>query len=241
MTQQSVFSYNIFSLGDGTHQKKQQADTARGMIPIEKNIIVVDENGTVFESTWLKRANGLVKKGRARWLDERTICLACPPEQMEDNEMENMKQAETVAERVDDTESAKQPDNKLGNLTIEGLLDRMDAIRKEMLFMNELLSTMENITNQGGEDDAGHIAEATSQAFIARETTCQQQLRFLEKIYNDHFSAPSEEAKAARTRMILDNMNEVIPSMDYSDENGGGCIEALKVLKELYNDLLKQT
>ena len=241
MTQQSVFSYNIFSLGDGTHQKKQQADTARGMIPIEKNIIVVDENGTVFESTWLKRANGLVKKGRARWLDERTICLACPPEQMEDNEMENMKQAETVEERVDDTESAKQPDNKLGNLTIEGLLDRMDAIRKEMLFMNELLSTMENITNQGGEDDAGHIAEATSQAFIARETTCQQQLRFLEKIYNDHFSAPSEEAKAARTRMILDNMNEVIPSMDYSDENGGGCIEALKVLKELYSDLLKQT
>ena len=241
MTQQSVFSYNISSLGDGTHQKKQQADTARGMIPIEKNIIVVDENGTVFESTWLKRANGLVKKGRARWLDERTICLACPPEQMEDNRMENMKQAETVEERVDDTESAKQPDNKLGNLTIEGLLDRMDAIRKEMLFMNELLSTMENITNQGGEDDAGHIAEATSQAFIARETTCQQQLRFLEKIYNDHFSAPSEEAKAARTRMILDNMNEVIPSMDYSDENGGGCIEALKVLKELYSDLLKQT
>jgi hypothetical protein len=239
LTQQSVFSYNISSLGDGTHQKKQQADTARGMIPIEKNIIVVDENGTVFESTWLKRANGLVKKGRARWLDEQTICLACPPEPMEDNEMENMKQAETVEERVDDTESAKQPDNKLGNLTIEGLLDRMDAIRKEMLFMNELLSTMENITNQGGEDDAGHIAEATSQAFIARETTCQQQLRFLEKIYNDHFSAPSEEAKTARTRMILDNMNDVIPALDYSDENGNGSIEALKVLKELYSDLLK--
>ena len=111
------------------------------MIPIEKNIIVVDDNGTVFESTWLKRANGLVKKGRARWLDERTICLACPPEQMEDNRMENMKQAETVAERIADTESTKQPDNRLGNLTIEGLLDRMDAIRREMLFMNELLST----------------------------------------------------------------------------------------------------
>jgi hypothetical protein len=108
-----------------------------------------------------------------------------------------------------------------------------------MLFMNELLSTMENITNQGGEDDAGHIAEATSQAFIARETTCQQQLRFLEKIYNDHFSVPSEEAKTARTRMILDNMNDVIPALDYSDENGNGSIEALKVLKELYSDLLK--
>ena len=239
MTKESASPTIFASLGDGTHPKKQQAHTARGMIPIEKNIIVVDENGTVFESTWLKRANGLVKKGRARWLDEQTICLACPPEQMEDNEMENMKQTETVAERIADTESTKQPKSKLGDLTIEGLLDRMDTIRKEMLFMNELLSTMENITNQGGEDDAGHIAEATSQAFIARETTCQQQLRFLEKIYNDHFSAPSEEAKTARTRMILDNMNDVIPALDYSDENGNGSIEALKVLKELYSDLLK--
>ena len=239
MTGHSLFPYNRFSLGDGTHPKKQQADTARGMIPIEKNIIVVDENGTVFESTWLKRANGLVKKGRARWLDERTICLACPPEQMEDNEMENTRQAETVTERIAETEGTKQPDRRQGGLTIEGLLDRMDAIRKEMLFMNELLSTMESIANQGGEDDAGHIAQATSQAFIARETTCQQQLRFLEKIYDDHFSVPSEEAKTARTRMILDSMNDVVPSLDYSDENGSGSVEALKVLKELYSDLLK--
>ena len=31
----------LTGLGDGTHQKKQQAHTAKGMIPIEKNIIVV--------------------------------------------------------------------------------------------------------------------------------------------------------------------------------------------------------
>lgn len=147
--------------------------------------------------------------------------------------MENSKQAETVTEYI--------PEAKImGGLTIEGLLDRMDAVRKEMLFMNELLSTMERITNQGGEDDAGHIAEATSQAFIARETTCQEQLRFLEKIYYDHFSVPSEEAKTARTRMILDSMNNVIPSLDYSGENGSGSVEALRVLKEMYSNLLKQ-
>ncbi len=206
------------------------------MIPIEKNIIVVDENGTVFESTWLKRANGLVKKGRARWLDEQTICLACPPEQMEDNEMETNKQTETVAERSAETANVKQS----CGLTVEGLLDQMDAIRKEMLSMKDLASTMEAIANQGGEDDAGHIAEATSQAFIARETTCQKQLAFLEKVYKDYFSAPSEEMKTARTHMILESMNDVIPSLDYSDENGEGSVEALKVLRELYNDLLKQ-
>lgn len=203
------------------------------MIPIEKNIIVVDENGTVFESTWLKRANGLVKKGRARWLDEKTICLACPPEQMEDNKMENMKQTEAVTEPIAD--SKDKPDG----LTIEGLLDRMDAIRKDMIAMNELLATIEKITNQGGEDGAGLNAVATSEAFSARETTYQQQFRFLEKIYDDHFSVPSEEAKTARMRMILDKMNDIVSALDYSEENGNGSVEALKVLRELYSELLK--
>ena len=37
----------------------------------------------------------------------------------------------------------------------------------------------------------------------------------------------------------INNMNDVIPALDYSDENGNGSIEALKALKELYSDLLK--
>ena len=234
LTKESASPTMLTGLGDGTHQKKQQAHTAKGMIPIEKNIIVVDDTGTVYESTWLKRANGLVKKGRARWLGEKTICLACPPEQMEDNSMENSKQAEMMAEHGTETANT-------GGITLENLLDRMDAVRQEMLSMKELTQTMEAIANQGGEDDAGHIAEATSQAFIARETTCQQQLRFLERIYNDHFSVPSEEAKTARTRMILDKMNDVISSLDYSDENGSDSIEALKLIKELYANALLTT
>ena len=135
-------------------------------------------------------------------------------------------------------ELQREPAPGPGGLTLEGLLDRMDAIRKEMASMNQICATMENIANQGGEDDAGHIADAAAQAFVARETTCQQQLRFLEKIYDDYFSAPSEEAKTARTRMILDSMNDVVPSLDYSDENGGS-VEALKVLKDLYGALLQ--
>lgn len=210
------------------------------MIPIEKNIIVVDEKGAVFESTWLKRANGLVKKGRARWLDEQTICLACPPEQMEDKKMENSGQTEAITAHIEKIKDGMQPNPHLGGLTIEGLLDRMDAIRKEMVYMSQICDTMENITNQGGEDEAGKIAQATSQAFVARETTCQQQLRFLEKIYDDYFSAPSEEAKKTRTRMILDSMNDIFSALDYSEEYGNGNIEALKVLKELYSELLKQ-
>ena len=147
--------------------------------------------------------------------------------------MENRLQTEVITERSTENENAVQ-----GGMTVESLLNRMDAVRQEMLSMKELARTMEAIANQGGEDDAGHIAEATSKAFIARETTCQQQLKFLERIYGDYFSAPSEEEKTARIRMILDKMNDIIPCFDYSDENGSGNIEALKLIKELYANAL---
>ena len=58
------------------------------MTPIEKNIIVVDEQGNEYEATYPKRAKGLVKNGRARFIDENTICLACPPDtELEDKNM----------------------------------------------------------------------------------------------------------------------------------------------------------
>ncbi len=57
------------------------------MIPIEKNVIVVDEQGNILEATYPKRAKGLVKKGRARFIKESMICLACPSDKTEENEM----------------------------------------------------------------------------------------------------------------------------------------------------------
>ena len=84
-------------------------------------------------------------------------------------------------------------------ITLENLLNRMDAIRKEMPNMTELFETMNEITRQAGEDDAGHIADAIGQAFVARETTCQQQLKFLEMIYKEHLSNRAETGKADET------------------------------------------
>lgn len=48
---------------------------ARGMTPIEKNIIVTDVNGKIIGSTFPKRAKGLVKQGRAEYADDQTIRL----------------------------------------------------------------------------------------------------------------------------------------------------------------------
>jgi hypothetical protein len=40
-----------------------------------ENVIVVDEQGNEYRATYPKRAKGLVKNGRARFIDENKICL----------------------------------------------------------------------------------------------------------------------------------------------------------------------
>ena len=60
------------------------------MTPIEKNVRIFDEQGNEYEATYPKRAKGLVKNGRARFVDENKICLACPPDKiLEENNMSN--------------------------------------------------------------------------------------------------------------------------------------------------------
>ncbi len=51
---------------------------------------MVDDQGNEYEATYPKRARGLVKNGRARFVDENKICLACSPKEiLEDEKMED--------------------------------------------------------------------------------------------------------------------------------------------------------
>lgn len=53
---------------------------------MEKNVSVIDETGKFIGTTYPKRARGLVKSGRARYVfcdSMDTICLTCPPEKNE--------------------------------------------------------------------------------------------------------------------------------------------------------------
>lgn len=51
--------------------------------------MVIDEQGNKLESTYPKRAKGLIKNGRAQYVDENTICLVVLPKHkiLEENEM----------------------------------------------------------------------------------------------------------------------------------------------------------
>jgi hypothetical protein len=103
------------------------------MTPIEKNICVIDESGNEYEATYPKRADGLVKKGRARFVDNKTICLnntsvpACPAGI---NEPENKKMDNNIS--LNDNKQ-KQSTN--------------DFVREQINRMMSLLET----TNPDGE------------------------------------------------------------------------------------------
>jgi hypothetical protein len=45
---------------------------------IKKVVIVIDELGNQYESTYPKRDKGLVKTGRARFIGDNKICLVRP-------------------------------------------------------------------------------------------------------------------------------------------------------------------
>lgn len=112
---------------------------AKGTTPIEKNIRVVDAQGNELEATYPKRAKGLVKQGRARFIDENTICLACPPDELtEDKIMEytsNEQGAQITEESITAAaaEAAQQPaEPQTGfpytEITEQAVLELLDRI-----------------------------------------------------------------------------------------------------------------
>ena len=56
--------------------KKIYIKVARGKIPMEKNITVTDKTGKRLGLTYLKRAKGLVKNGRAEFVSENEIIIS---------------------------------------------------------------------------------------------------------------------------------------------------------------------
>lgn len=177
------------------------------MIPIEKNITVVDEQGNEYEATYPKRAKGLVKNGRARFITENKICLACPPNKinfLEDKKMNNdllidnkesigeLEPLETLETAVNETE--QKPTGYIPKLSMEYVLSRIDAILNDTDHIHEAIKAIpeipvmmpnEGMMNYQGDFAGQSKADAISHAVQSRETTNQQLIRLLEKMYDD--------------------------------------------------------
>ncbi len=177
------------------------------MTPIEKNIIVVDEQGREYEATYPKRAKGLVKNGRARFIDENKICLACPTEDL-NFETEDIKMSENVeniekVEKVENIEEVKV-NTSVPTYTVEYILSQIAEIQRQTAYLNEAINKLADIEpadigwagDIGGEGNDINItlppdtsvtakAQALTDIVRCRETTNQQMLRIYEKMFDN--------------------------------------------------------
>ena len=165
----------------------------KGATPIIKNIIVVDEQGKNYGATYPKRAKGLVKNGRARFVDENTICLACPPDiNLEENKM---------------TTNIENTVNTTPVLTAKEIFDQIVVLQNMLPSLSHLTSAVEAIYNGEDEsintDDEDNRNDDTSvfktksvtclvEAFSTREETYRKILGMYEEMYDDLTSGISE-------------------------------------------------
>jgi len=167
------------------------ANDNRGKTPMEKNIAVTDESGKIYGVTYPKRAKGLVKHGRARFIDDNTICLACPPNKkiLEDDEMSENYINETAIPTEEQIKLQPEPAEAPvpGTITAEALLSRIDRIIENTAYIKDAFAILGSIEPVSDHPDYANQSRATALGEIvtAREATNQQTIRLLEKMYDD--------------------------------------------------------
>ena len=198
------------------------------MAPITKNIIVVDEFGNEYTSTYAKRAKGLVKNGRARWLDGDMICLVCPPDELylEDNEMENR------AENMDINEvcESEVPKTEQPAISTADILSRIDQIIAQGDCLPHIVANIKtmpvNESPEGGRDGAAR-AEAIRDLYVHREVTNQKLIEVLNRMYDD--IAPKQVPIDPREKVL-----EALPKLNL----GNVFPDTAKVMLEFMKDSL---
>lgn len=168
----------------------------QGVTPIEKNVRIIDSNNVIYGATYPKRARGLVKKGRARFIDENTICMPRPAGITEDSDMSEIqkKQEATTAAEI-------KPETPV--LSIEYLLAQIAKIADKTDYINGVISELRQIETGTAGDIAGQYkAAALSDVVKCRETTNQQLLRLYEKMYDDLKPDNTEKAIALTERTL---------------------------------------
>lgn len=169
------------------------------MTPIEKNVIVVDERGNEYEATYPKRAKGLVKNGRARFVGKNKICLACPPDKiMEETEME---------------------DNKL---TAKEIFEQLTILQKQLTensqtSLHRLSDAISSACGDEGDERNSEQIAVICDVFNTREVTLLKLLGMYEKMYNDVQN--EENRKADMISRAFEKNMAYINDADISSED----------------------
>lgn len=178
---------------------------------------VVDEKGNVYEATYPKRAKGLVKNGRARFIDENTICLACPPDIVNENISEDKIMTDINVNAGNYTEVSSK-------FTLDYALRSIEKIRDDTAYLKDTIEALKIMAKSDGPGDiAGEAKGRAYQKIVeSREATNQALIRFYEKMYDD--LKPQKEdpmvmtmvdlIKASVNNGNLDAINELHPVLE---------------------------
>lgn len=168
---------------------------------MKKNIAVTDAQGNEYEATWPKRARGLVKSGRARFVNETTICLACPPEHTEGHSM-NMddmvrQMNEQPQENALDQAAAAQTVEKQPDMAY--ITQKIDQILTDSEYLQAAIAQLENVEEAA--------ARAIGNLVESRENTNQRMIGLLEKMLDDIRPQPVDPTltKLEALQKILDS------------------------------------
>lgn len=147
------------------------------MTPMAKNITVIGENGNILYSTYPKRAEGLVKKGRARRISGTAIRLCALPDAKKEEKTVNIYELF---------------DNQLSKMQEQLRDDQSDNAAK---VRTEILKTLESLKKQEQTDRVTDIIKEQLDALraslesdtapenaAAREATRQKILSVLEML-----------------------------------------------------------
>lgn len=192
-----------------------------------KNVNVVDDLGNRYVPTYAKRAKGLVKNGRARWVDENTICLACPPDELnlEDAKMDKNKinpiegmVVEAVNPNLAATLKVAEKIGMGNGVTVKDILERMDRIIEQGDALANVVQQIKDLPvnhseSFGGQDGACR-AKAIGDIYEKREMTNQKMLGMLETMYND-MMGKAEKRPSER------NLFEAISRMNFAGMEPG--------------------
>lgn len=176
----------------------------QGEKPMTKNVSVVDESGRLIGSTYPKRARGLVKNGRARYVScetEDTICLTCPPDNLEDKTM-----TEDSLKTVTCTPSA------------EYALHMLECIALDTETLRNAVEQVSNETDNG----IAHMIEA-------HEKTNRELISFYTQMYNEYKpAAPAKQSNTVARFTEIADMLKGLNRNDYDEHAWNTLMEAAK-------------
>ena len=181
-------------------------------------MIVVDSQGNEYEATYPKRAKGLVKSGRARFVGENKICLACPPnDNLEDNKM---------SENINIT-----AEQKTAELTKSEVWAQIIKLQDQLASLKDTFSALIDISDTNEFEDGDAIESVITEVvlnktkvinavFSEREATLNSLLDFYKIVYNDLY----QQEKNARKEKIdtIKNLwlTYLDEASDVADEDG---------------------